>query len=110
VKVWDLSTGEAIQTLRGHTGDINGVAVSPDGRWIVSAGDDTTVRLWDAKTWKPIHKLRGHTSSVSSLSFSPDSQRLVSGSWDKTVRVWDLRRLGNRANLGPNARGGVARP
>jgi WD40 repeat protein len=93
IKVWDANTGQLIQTVAGHTGDVYCVAVSPNGRWIASAGIDTTIRLWDAETWKPLHKLRGHTGVICSLAFSPDGQQLVSGSRDRTVKVWDLARL-----------------
>jgi WD40 repeat protein len=76
------------------------VAVSPpDGRWIATAGEDTTIALWDvttlsktSPTLEPQHRLRGHTAMVMSLAFSPDGRRLVSGSRDGTVRVWDMTR------------------
>ena len=66
------------------------VAVSPDGRRIVSGGDDKTVRIWDAGTGQQVGApLTGHTELVAGVAFSPDGRRIASGSWDKTVRIWD---------------------
>jgi WD40 repeat protein/serine/threonine protein kinase len=45
VKVWNLATN-AVQTLRGHTSWVHGVAFSANGKWIASASRDGTVKLW----------------------------------------------------------------
>ncbi len=75
--------------LRGHTSSVESASFSPDGKLIVSASYDNTVRIWDTQTGKELKKLEGHTHIVASASFSPDGKRIVSASWDKTIRIWD---------------------
>src|SRR6185436_20006267 len=68
------------------------VAVSPDGKRIVSGETDGTLRFWDANTLRLVRASpEQHRNMVTSLAFSPDSTRLVSASTDGTLRLWDAR-------------------
>jgi WD40 repeat protein len=79
-------------TLRiiGTPNPVQDISVSPDGRRIVTAQFDGSLRLWDAETGQPIGSpLTGHRGVAEVVTYSTDGHRIVSGGDDKTVRVWN---------------------
>jgi WD40 repeat protein len=96
VRVWNVDSGQpAMYPLTGHTGTINAVLYSPDGRFIASASNDGHTRFWDAATGQAVGSpltqpaaSSDQPSSVSSIAFSPDGRQLVSGSVDRNLRLW----------------------
>ncbi|MEH2151563.1 nSTAND1 domain-containing NTPase, partial [Nostoc sp.] len=79
-----------VNTLEGHSREVNSVGFSPDGKTLASGSEDKTIKLWDVSTGKAIKTLTGHSSRVYSVGFSPDGKTLASGSEDKTIKLWDV--------------------
>jgi serine/threonine protein kinase len=74
--------------LSGHTGPVWSVAFAPDGRTLVSGGDDGTLRFWDVAQGKEVARVLAHVSSVYAVAFGPAGRYLASGSDNGVLKLW----------------------
>jgi WD40 repeat protein len=69
---------------------VDGLAISPDGRFLATAGADSVARLRELSGGKLVHELPGHKAPVTGVAFTPDGTILATSSIDDTVRLWDV--------------------
>jgi WD40 repeat protein len=91
LKVWDVANGQELRTLAGHSGSVNGLALSGAGRRAVSASTDKAVKVWDVESGRELFALEGHTLWVHGVALSGDGRWAVSASGDTTLKLWDLK-------------------
>jgi WD40 repeat protein len=83
----------------GHTAAVRRAAFSPDGKLLVSVGEDKKVIVWDFARREVLKKFDDHTDWIISVAFSPDGKWFATASYDQTVIVWDAARLEKAATL-----------
>jgi len=88
VKVWSLSNCKLRNNLKGHTGYLNTVTVSPDGSLCASGGKDGTAILWDLTEGKRLYSLEAG-DVIHSLVFSPNRYWLCAAT-EQSIKIWDL--------------------
>ena len=95
IRLLDSETGERLgNPFKGHEDNVNTIAFSPRGEFILSGSDDKTLILWDITTQKPVGEpMKGHEGSVNSCDFSHDGKLVVSCSADKIIIVWSTKTL-----------------
>jgi WD40 repeat protein len=92
--LWTLINGKpAVLTLMGHKHPVNCVALSADGRYIVSGSGlhqfVGELKVWEASTGREMRTFEGHGATIRSVAISRDGARIVSDSRDMTLNVWD---------------------
>ena len=83
-------TWKPVRTIKGHSGSVNSIAMSPDGQTLASGSQDRTVSLWNLKTGKRIFTYFGQAGEVFTTAISPDGKMLVAGGFDNKISGWRL--------------------
>lgn len=98
IKVYDLRKNDVIFEMVGHFDSITGLALSPDGNFVLSNSMDNTLCVWDIRPFAPqercVKTLHGHSHNFEKnllrCFWSPDGSRVSAGSACRCVFVWDV--------------------
>ena len=91
VKIWNVKTGNEMNTIRtGHTNPFNSVVFSSGRKILTSVSVVGEIKFWDIKTGTEIRTFTGHEGTVSSLAFNPDGTVLASGSTNGTIKFLNV--------------------
>lgn len=78
-------------TLSGHADGVKSVAISPDGKILISASEDGKIKIWNLKTGECLLTLGGHPFGVKNVAVSPDGEFFATGGGDGTIKIWSLK-------------------
>jgi hypothetical protein len=98
IKLWRVVDGEELNSIDTQQNKVNALAISPDGKLLISGGSDKTIKIWDLSLndeQSTIHHhvtLKYHQLSVNSLAFNPveGDVKFASVSSDRRVLLWGL--------------------
>ena len=79
-----------VRRFRAHHDVINGVAFSPEGRFLATGSQDGTVKIWDAATDRLLRLIRANQGQVGEVTFHPDGKTLASAGEDGSVKIWEV--------------------
>jgi RNA polymerase sigma factor (sigma-70 family) len=92
VRLWEVATGKELLCLGGFSGQVSGVAFSPDGTTLATVGEDRTIRIWSLARGDERARMHGHTDWILTVAFGPDGRTLATGSQDGTIKLWEVTR------------------
>ena len=90
IHIFDLINGSKLYTLTGHTAKVSALAVTHNGKLLVSGSFDKTIKVWDLVNKREIRTMKGHLDRINSVTVTPNDQEIITGSSDNTLKVWDL--------------------
>lgn len=92
VRVFHVDTSALVASFKAHDDYVRYIDVHPTKSFILTSGDDKTIKLWDwDREWTCVQVFEGHEHYVMQAKFNPkDPNAIVSASLDRSVRVWSL--------------------
>ena len=90
-QIWDIAQKRVRQLFKAHTNDINRLVFSPNGRFLVSASFDFSVRVWSIRDGSS--KRVSSKGYFGSAAFHPSGKYIAAGNFDHAVRIWDARTM-----------------
>jgi WD40 repeat protein len=89
-RIWDVSKGKEIATLRGHEGPVERAGFSPDGRRIITAARDGTARIWDSNSGAQRAVLEP-VGDYPTAVFDSNGDRVLTAGQNSQTSLWDAR-------------------
>ena len=74
ITVWDLASGKQLRVFEGHSAKINGMAITPDGKLLISGGADRVFIVWDVASGKPIYTSVPLSAAITAVAISRDGR------------------------------------
>uniref|UniRef100_A0A671SPF0 WD repeat-containing protein 36-like n=1 Tax=Sinocyclocheilus anshuiensis TaxID=1608454 RepID=A0A671SPF0_9TELE len=101
IHILDMETRRTVRRFSGHRGQINDMTFSPDGRWLITASMDCTIRTWDLPSGSLVDCFLVDAAAVS-LSMSPTGNFLASSHVDGLgIYLWSNNTLCSLVSLRP---------
>lgn len=98
--LWDAESGEVIRafeavldasiTNRAQKDDIDALAFSPDGKYLLMGLYSADVLLWDVESGDLITTFTDHDRRITNVAFSPDGKRALSADEGGIIKLWDV--------------------
>ena len=88
IKIFDIRSQKPIQHYDAAADLVNEVSFHPNGRYLLSASADSTVKIWDLRQGHILYSVYGHEGSSTTCSFSPGGDFFPSSGADAIVNVW----------------------
>jgi len=93
IRIWDFSSQTEKTLLEGHSSVVRALVLTPNEKYLISAGDDKTLKLWDFEQRELVNSFDstdGHTEAIKVLLATPDSLQVCSASNDRQIYIWNI--------------------
>jgi WD40 repeat protein len=93
VRLWDVETAEEIRQFNGHKHEVKWVAVLPDGKRMLTTGQDRVTILWNIETGEELRRMEGNDKSGAGAALAPDGRHAALACWDRSILYFETETL-----------------